>query len=304
MAITPPRRAHAVLAALAGLAAVSHGVIFIRLADEAPALTIALARVAIATAVFAPLAAAGARRAAALSGPELRRAVRLSLVAGLFLAVHFAAWIASLERITIAESVVLVSLTPIWIALVDIAAGRGRPDRATLAAIALCLAGTAVIAFDGTRRVDGDALGLALATLGGLGMAGYLVAGRTVRASLPTPAYVTLCYGTAAAALGAGVAAAGLPVTGFAAETYLALAALGLVSQVVGHTTYNWTLSALPPVFVAVCLLGEPVLGSLFGWLYLDEAIPPGTAAGGAVILVGLYLAVRAELRAPAAGAG
>ncbi|MEQ8602272.1 MAG: DMT family transporter [Marivibrio sp.] len=289
------RRA-ALLIALVGLAAVSHAVIFIRLAD-APSLVIAFARVALATLVFAPFGILAARRLSGLAAGAGKRAALISLAAGVFLALHFASWIASLERITIAESTVLVSLTPLWVALIDVAAGRGAPTRALLAAIGLCLAGTAILAFDGASRVDGDPLGLALAAFGGLCMALYLVAGRGARAVLPTASYVSLCYGTAAILLLFGAAASGAALSGYSAETWAALAALGLVSQVIGHTSYNWTLSTLPPVFVAICLLGEPVLGSLFGWLYLGEAIPPGAAAGGVLILAGIALAIRAEMR-------
>nr|WP_246484894.1 DMT family transporter [Marivibrio halodurans] len=288
-----------------GLAAVSHAVIFIRLAEAAPALVIAFARVGLATAVFAPFGLMAARRLSRDRSPgrgSVGRAMAISVLAGGFLALHFASWIASLERITIAESTVLVSLTPLWVALFDVVSGRGVPGRALIAAIALCLLGTAVLAFGGVSRVDGDPLGLVLAGAGGVCMAAYLVAGRGARAVLPTSAYVTLCYGAAAVLLALGVAASGAPVVGFDARTVIALLALGLVSQVIGHTSYNWTLSTLPPVLVAILLLGEPVFGSLLGWLYLGETVPPGAAVGGAAILAGLWLAIRAEMRLAASG--
>ncbi|MBP5859021.1 DMT family transporter [Marivibrio halodurans] len=298
------RRA-ALIVALIGLAAVSHAVIFIRLAEAAPALVIAFARVGLATAVFAPFGLMAARRLSRDRSPgrgSVGRAMAISVLAGGFLALHFASWIASLERITIAESTVLVSLTPLWVALFDVVSGRGVPGRALIAAIALCLLGTAVLAFGGVSRVDGDPLGLVLAGAGGVCMAAYLVAGRGARAVLPTSAYVTLCYGAAAVLLALGVAASGAPVVGFDARTVIALLALGLVSQVIGHTSYNWTLSTLPPVLVAILLLGEPVFGSLLGWLYLGETVPPGAAVGGAAILAGLWLAIRAEMRLAASG--
>lgn len=279
-----------------GLVAVSHGVVFIRLAGEAPALLIALGRVAVATLVFWPLGVRASARVD-LASERARRAVLVSGVAGVFLALHFASWIASLERISIAESTVLVSLTPVWVAIIDALAGRGAPTRALLAAIGLCLAGTTVLAADSLRTLGGDPAGLLLAALGGVFMALYLVAGRSARATLPTPLYVTACYGAAAAVLAAAVAALGVPVSGHAWTTWAAIAALGLVSQVVGHTAYNWTLATLPPVMVAICLLGEPVLGSVLGWLYLGEAVPPAAALGGVLILAGIFLAIRDEAR-------
>ncbi|WP_281018269.1 MULTISPECIES: DMT family transporter [unclassified Minwuia] len=290
-------RRTALIVALVGLFAVSHGVIFIRLAGDAPALLIALARVAIATAVMAPFGLLALSARAELPAGAMRRAVVASLLGGLFLALHFASWITSLERISIAESTILVSLTPVWVALIDVATGRGMPNRRLLLAIALCLTGTLVLALDGVQRLDGDPAGLLLAVAGGLFMALYLISGRRARAVLQTSSYATLCYGTAALLLGAAVGALDVEVTGYGWPTWTALLALGLVSQVIGHTSYNWTLATLPPAFVAICLLGEPVLGALLGWLYLGEAVSMAAFGAGILILSGIGIAISAEIR-------
>ena len=286
-----PDRKTAVIVALLGLAAVSHAVIFIRLAD-APSLLIAAARVAIATVVFAPfmLRSGGLART---SGRDRLFAV----LAGAALALHFGTWIGSLARVTIAESALLVSLTPVWVALYRVFWQRLPITKALTAAIALALIGTAVIAADGLRRPSGDPAGLGLAVVGGIAMAAYLVIGNDLRRRLPTVTYVSLCYGSATVFLAVAVAVAGIAVSGYGWSTFAALMALGLVSQVGGHTAYNWTLARLSPVFVGICLLGEPIFGSLLGWFYLGEGIPPGTLFGGGIIITGLALAVRAEAR-------
>ncbi|MDF1733967.1 MAG: DMT family transporter [Minwuia sp.] len=291
----PLNRRTALIVALIGLLAVSHGVIFIRLAGEAPALLIAFARVAIATAVLAPFGLLALPARAGLPAGALRRAVVASLLGGLFLALHFASWITSLERISIAESTILVSLTPVWVALIDGISGRGLPNRGLLLAILLCLTGTLVLAIDGAQRLDGDPLGLLLAVAGGLFMALYLVSGRQARTVLPTSSYATVCYGTAALLLGMAVLGMDIRITGHGWHTWAAMLALGLVSQVIGHTSYNWTLASLPPAFVAICLLGEPVLGALLGWLYLAEPVTTTAALSGILILAGLAVAIRGE---------
>lgn len=290
-------RKSALIITLIGLTAVSHSVVFIRLAGEAPALMIALSRVALATAIFLPFGVIATRKLINLSPGTIRRAALSSAFAGLFLALHFASWITSLERISIAESTVLVSLTPMWIGLFDVVSGRGIPTRGLFISILLCLLGTLILVFDGAQRIDGDPVGLLLATSGGVFMALYLFNGRQARKVLPTSGYVTLCYGTASLLLLAAVVGSGIPMMGYSSTTYAALLALGLVSQVIGHTSYNWTLSTLPPVFVAICLLGEPVLGALLGWLYIGEAIPPAAAGGGILILLGISIAIRTEMR-------
>jgi drug/metabolite transporter (DMT)-like permease len=73
--------------------------------------------------------------------------------------------------------------------------------------------------------------------------------------------------------------------------------AMGLVSQVIGHSGYNWALKLFNPGFIALCLLGEPILASAFGLVYFGEAIPTATLIAAPLILTGIYLGARVELR-------
>lgn len=282
-----------VLVAVIGLIAVSHAVIFIRLADDAPALLLAAARVSLATLVFVPVAIIGARGGAAAG----RREILLSILSGVLLAVHFGAWIESVQRLTIAESAVLVSLSPIWLALLQLIRGKGLPSAGTSLGILLCFGGLIVIGWDGLQRPEGDPVGLLLALLGGLSVAGYLAIGKTVRSTMPTSRYVSFCYGTAALVLSVACLITGVGLTGYSLQVWGAILALGLVSQVLGHTSYNFALGKLSPVFVAICLLGEPIFGSALGLVYLGEPITTVTLIGGVPILLGLAFAIRDEVK-------
>jgi drug/metabolite transporter (DMT)-like permease len=118
----------------------------------------------------------------------------------------------------------------------------------------------------------------------------YLLSGRKLRALLSLPAYLTVCYGSATVLLWACVLVAGLPATGFNTRTWGALFGMALVSQHLGHSSYNWAMRYFSAGFIAVCLLGEPVLSSLLAWALLGEALTWGKALGGALILAGIYL--------------
>ncbi|MDF1750130.1 MAG: DMT family transporter [Alphaproteobacteria bacterium] len=289
-------RIRMVLVALIGLAAVSHGVIFIRLAGDVPALLLAAARVAIATLVFLPFALNGLRKPSHALRPSGRVLIGVSVLSGLFLALHFASWIESVQRLTIAESALLVSLSPIWIAVAGVALGHGRPPNGVLIGTVLCLVGLILIGWDGLRNPQVDPVGLALATLGGMALAGYLMIGKHIRQYLETSQYVTLCYGSAAATLVLAGLVMDIHVTGLGIQAWLAILALGLVSQVIGHTSYNHALGRVSPIFVAICLLGEPIIGSILGLVYFREAVPDMTIIGAVPILVGLWYAIRAEM--------
>jgi drug/metabolite transporter (DMT)-like permease len=265
------------------LVAVSNGAIFARLAAAAP-LAIAAWRVGLALLVVLPVALLPPR------GFD-RRGLLFATGAGAFLALHFATWIASLEHTTIARSVLFVSTTPIWVVLLQVAAGRGLPSRTTLLALVLAVAGAGIVS--GPAGGQGASFGDLLALAGGVAMAAYFLLSREAQATLPFRAYLGIAYGFAAALLAAAVLASGTPATGFDARTWAALGAMALVSQLIGHSGYNWSLRHLDPLFVAVVSVGEPVLASLLGWWLLGEAVDARTALGGALVLAGIALASR-----------
>jgi drug/metabolite transporter (DMT)-like permease len=268
------------------LLAVSCGAIFARLA-EAPPLAIAAWRVGLALVVVMPFAAAGI-----VGARTSKRARALAAGAGILLAAHFATWIASLDYTTVARSVLFVCTAPIWVALLGFLSGRGAPTRATLLALVLALAGAAVVSgggHGGAAALRGDLLALA----GGVAMAGYFMLSREAQGSLPFRTYLGIAYGVAAAALWLAVLVADVPASGFDERTWWALAGMAAVSQLIGHSGYNWSLRHLSPLFVAVVSVGEPVIASALAWWILGEALDWRTGAGGVLILAAIAFATR-----------
>jgi drug/metabolite transporter (DMT)-like permease len=280
--------AHLPLAVLAvALAGVSFGSIFVRLA-AAPALAIALWRMTLASAVVVPAAALGGTCRGAPQG----RAALLAAGAGSLLALHFAAWISSLEHTTVAISVLLVNTVPVWVALLGWATLGLRPTRRTWAAVGLAVSGGAVIAAGGLGD-PGALLGYVLAVAGAVAMAGYLLLAREAQRDLTYLRYVAIAFTTAAAVLWIAVLASGTTWHGFSAPTWVALAAMALVSQLIGHGGYNWSLRHLQPAFVSVTLTGEPVLAAGLAWWLLGEPVTGRILIGGALVLAAILVAAR-----------
>ena len=278
---------------LAGVIAVSWAAIFIRLA-EAPALSVSAYRL-----LFAALpvgAAALLTRRAELLALNRRERVLLA-VSGLALALHFATWIASLSRTTVASSVALVTTQPVWVALLALAALRERVSPRAVVAIAVATGGGLMIA-GADVAVSGEALmGDGLAVAGAISGGVYFIIGRRVRPTLSLVGYVGVVYSIAAVALVLLAAGAGQPLGGFSGRTWLMLALLALVPQLVGHSLLNWSLRYLSAPFVSVVILGEPVLSTALAVPILGERPGMLRVVGGAVTLLGVYLAVREEAR-------
>ena len=273
----------------AGVAVVSCAAVLIRLAD-APALAIAAYRLALAGVVVVPWAAARDR-------PGLRSVTAgqaaWCAASGLALAVHFAAWIASLEHTSVASSVVLVTTSPLLIAAVSRVAYREKLTAGVAGGIALGVAGSAILAWGDRAAGDRELFGDALALLGAVGAAAYFLIGRGVRRQMSNVSYIAIVYPAAALALLAAAAATGTAMTGFDARTWAMLALIGLGPQLLGHSSLNWALGHLSATLVAVAVMAEPVGATLLAWLVLGEAPPPTSVAGGALVLAGVYAAFR-----------
>jgi drug/metabolite transporter (DMT)-like permease len=107
---------------------------------------------------------------------------------------------------------------------------------------------------------------------------------------------VGLCYGSAAVVLWLVVLFSGQPTSGYDTATVGAFWAMALIPQLIGHTTSNWALRFFNPGFIAVVLLGEPVLATLMAYWIFGEALTVLKAAGGMLILAGIYLAASEKL--------
>ena len=278
------------LALTIGVVSVSFSAIFIRLAAS-PSLTIAANRMAAAVLLLAaPTAMGGRRRLESLT----RRDVLALVSSGLLLTVHFGLWTLSLAYTSVASSVVFVTIHPIFVALLEWLWWHQRLPLLAWAGIVLTVAGSGIIGAS-DLQVGGQALwGDLLAVGGAVAIVGYLLIGRRLRQRLDILSYSTPVYAVCWAGLVAWAAAGGENVFTFPASDLVWFFALALVPTIGGHTALNWALAHVPASLVAVVLVGEPVGAAILAWLILGEAVPPLTALGGAVILLGIYLTSRA----------
>lgn len=276
---------------IGGIIGVSTGAIFARLAD-APALVTAAYRVGLAALILVPLAGWKAR-------DELRllssRDIKLAMLAGLFLAMHFASWISSLDYTAIANSVVLVNTIPLWVGLLTPLVTGDRIQKPTVISIGLSVFGAAVIGF-GDFAIGGQALwGDFLALVGAFSAAIYLLLGRNLRRKLSLLSYVAVCYGSAAVILWLAVLLLKLPISGYSSQTVAAFWAMALISQILGHSSYNWALKWFSTGFVAVALLGEPIGSTFLAYILFDEGLTWLKLMGGLFILSAIYIAAAGE---------
>jgi len=192
---------------------------------------------------------------------------------------------------------VLVQTLPLWVAAFGRFVGE-RPTRRALTGMGIAVVGTAIIAGGGFHGGGRAVLGDLLALAGAIFAAIYVLLGRSLRQELSLVTYSSIVYAAAACVLGVVMVASGTAFLGYPSETWLMFVLITAGPQFLGHTTFNYLLGHVRASIVAVALLAEPVGATILAWIILDE--PPGAATviGGAVVLVGVYVAIAAESRA------
>jgi drug/metabolite transporter (DMT)-like permease len=283
---------HAVLLAL-GVLAVSSSAILIRLAD-APALAVSFYRCAMAAAVMVPLALL--RHRAELLALD-RRARLVALLSAGALAAHFALWVPSLSYTTVAASTVLVTSSPVWVALLGRISGRERVTRLGAAGITVSLLGAVVISGGDVTVSIRAAFGDMLALGGAIAAAVYVLAGRDLRPRLSLASYTAIVYAGAAALLAVAMLGTGTPFGGYSARVWSLFALMTIGPQFLGHTVFNYLLAHIEASIVAISVTAEPIGASLLALAVFGEAPAASVLVGGALVLSGIYVAISGQAR-------
>ena len=262
--------------------AVSFASIFIRWSDSDP-LVIAGYRMLFASLILAPFAFHERKDAV----PMDRRTVGSVVLTGVVLAVHFFAFISSLRYTSVASSTLLVNFHPLIVGAASVLILK-ESSKKTIVGVTIGFAGVAVIALTGFGT--GESFGNALALLGGVMAALYILAGRMLRKTLGIFTYAFSVYLTAAAVLLASAVINGVSLWPYPTEELLIFLALAIVCTIFGHTVYNWSLKFLPAPVISTSLLGEPILASLLALVILSE-VPSWTVIMAApLVLIGIVL--------------
>lgn len=290
---SPKPRINPYLAVLVGVFAVSFSALFVRLCS-APALIIATYRLLFTFLLLAPLTVA--ERFAGVRQMS-RRQLGLAAASGMFLALHFVTWFTSLKYTSIASSVVIVTIQPVFVVLGSWIFFREKISRLAMFGGALALSGSFVIGAGDFRIGMGAFVGDLLALAAAILVSGYILIGRRLRGSVELTGYTFVTYGCSSFILAAMSALAKIPFAPYPGRDWLLFLALAAVCTVLGHTIFNWVLRYVQASVVSVSILGEPIGAILWAALFLRENPTLRQLAGGSLIFAGLFIFTRVTAR-------
>ncbi len=221
----------------------------------------------------------------------------LSTCAGVFLAFHFILWFESLNYTSVASSVVLVTLQPIFAFLGTYFFFKERFSQGAVISMVIALLGSIIISW-GDFRISGMALfGDILALLGAITVTVYFLFGQNARKRLSLMPYTFVVYGVSSITLIIYNLIVQNPFFGYPAEHWWIFIALAVIPTFFGHTLFNWALKWLSTATISMGIVFEPIGASLLAYFILGEKVTASQWLGGTIVLFGLFLFVMSTSR-------
>ena len=252
--------------------------------------------------VAAPLLwglAAAVRRPLRLPRAAVLRLLGLGAVG---YAIQATLFFSALSRIPAGVAGLLLYLYPALVTAGAVGLGRHRLDRATVAGLALALAGTALVLGLPGERLDPLGVALALASAGWYTL--YILVGEAVTRRVdPLLASAWVTTGAAASFLAARLPLGlGVPA-GVRPGGYAAAAAMAVLGTAVAIAAFFAGLARVGSAWASIASSFEPVFTVVLGVAVLGDRLGPGTVAGGAAVVAGAVLLPLLAARGPLAAA-
>jgi drug/metabolite transporter (DMT)-like permease len=198
------------------------------------------------------------------------------------------------QQVASGLAALIVATAPMWMALLEWLAFRGkRPSAQVAAGLAIGFAGIALL-IDPSQLSGKDLVGVGVVLAATL----FWAIGGLYSRRAPTPDNTLM--GVAAEMLVGGLSLlvlsavtgepARLDLQAVSLNSVLAMLYLGVFGSIVGYTAFIWLLKTVDPAKVATNAYVNPVIAVFLGWLVLGEVVTLQTVIAMGIILIGVLV--------------
>jgi drug/metabolite transporter (DMT)-like permease len=221
-----------------------------------------------------------------------------SMIAGIFLALHFILWFESLNYTSVASSTVLVTLQPIFAFIGGYFFFKEKISFVTIISGVIAIIGSAIISW-GDFRISGTALfGDLLALIACALVTVYLMFGQNVRKRLSLITYTFIVYSFSSITLFFYVLIRNESFIPNQSSDWIYFFLLALVPTLLGHSLFNWAIKWISTSTISMAILFEPVGAIILAYYLLDEVMIWSQIIGGIIVIGGISLFVADERKA------
>lgn len=219
------------------------------------------------------------------------------LLPGLLFAGDLFFWHLSIQYTTVANATLLSNFAPVIVTLGAWLVLREKISPAFLVALLVSFCG-ALMLVGASFQLGGDyVFGDLLAFTTAMFYGAYMIAVAKLRGRHGTQEIMLWSSLVSGLALLPMVWIMGESLWPATLTGWAILFGLAWLSHALGQGLIAYALGHLPASFSSLVVLVQPVAAAFFGWLWLGEGLQPLQIAGGIVVLGGILLARRAQLK-------
>ena len=216
-----------------------------------------------------------------------------TIMAGIFLGIHFALFFGAIKLTTIANATFLGTLAPLFTFFIEKFFLKRKHQTVLLLGLGLAITGAMIIVGNQFDFSSDFTLGNLLAIACSLFMGMAFIISEKIRKTVGTISYSRTLFLTAAVTLLIIAFFTNSPLAGFSYIEYGGLLLLGIVPTLIGHGSMYFAVRYVSPTVVASTPMGEPILASVIAWFLFQETIGYPTLIGGGCTLLGLFVIAR-----------
>jgi len=205
-----------------------------------------------------------------------------------FLFVHFYFWFLSVQKTTVANSMILFTTNPLFTAIGAWFFFHEKLQKRHAISLVLCFSGIFWMVRESLeinpKNFQGDILGFLCA----IAFSAYVLSGKSLRNSLSNLPFVLSIYAVCGFFFFVAMLVTHAPFLGYDAQTWASFAALTIGSTLLGHALFTHCLKYLNINFMSCSTLVEPVISALTASYLFGEAIRSAAVTGFVFVTLGI----------------
>jgi len=217
----------------------------------------------------------------------------LTILSGIFLALHFWSWIESLNHTSIANATLLVNLHPIFILFISSLVLNEKIYFSSIASTIIAIFGSMLILYNSLSSVAFNLSGDVLAIFGAFTVSIYFIVGAKIRRYVSTTSYTYIAYSTAFITLFIISLFTNVNIFSYTLKDMYVFIGLAIIPTLLGHSIFNMALKYISPHIISMANLGEPILATILAYYIYAEKINSIQFVGGLFIILGLAIRLR-----------
>jgi len=212
----------------------------------------------------------------------------IAIIAGVIFAADVAVWNLSLLKISATVSTLIANLAPVWVGLFSFLLFKKSSGKLFWIGTVVAIAGMVVLV--GYRHILHLELnaGILLAVLASLFYATYIMTSKNIMGGIDVFTFMFYSMMGASVFLLVVNNFMGTSILNFPVKVWLCFLGMGVICQLVGWLTINYSLRYLESTKVSIALLSQTVFAAILAAILLNEKLELNEIIGSVIVLAGI----------------